>query len=271
MSVELNHLAAQRILLWRVGWLLLATLVVHAVALVATGGDIDGPVSLRKPITFAEATWLLCWSVSLALRWVRLGPKPAWFVTGAVVLFGVGRDHDHGDPGVARRAEPLQLHDHVRRGPDARRRGRAGRRAPRRAGGAAGRGATVRRTARRTPRAHRRHPAAPGRVRDRLRDDLQHEWGLPGLVRRRLRPPAGRLRRAAGVRRRPRGVRLPPAHRGRRPGAAPRDRRARPGAARDAGDAARRPADVRAGSGSCGCGCWSGRWPSDSSYWPRTP
>ena len=90
MSVELNRLAAQRILLWRVGWLLLATLVVHAVALVATGGDIDGPVSLRKPITFAEATWLLCWSVSLALRWVRLGPKPSWFVTGAVVLFGVG-------------------------------------------------------------------------------------------------------------------------------------------------------------------------------------
>src|SRR3954454_2421581 len=80
----------QRTLLWRVGWLLLTTLVVHAVALVATGGDIDGPVSLRKPITFAEATWLLCWSVSLALRWVRLGQKPAWLVTGAVVLFGVG-------------------------------------------------------------------------------------------------------------------------------------------------------------------------------------
>ena len=90
MSVQLNHLTAQRTLLWRVGWLLLATLAVHAVALVATGGDINGPVSLRKPMTFAEATWLLCWSVSLALRWVRLRPKPAWFVTGAVILFGVG-------------------------------------------------------------------------------------------------------------------------------------------------------------------------------------
>ena len=53
-----------------------------------------------------------------------------------------------------------------------------------------------------------------------------------GSLRRRLRPPAGRLRRAAGVRRRPRGARLPAAHGRRRPGAAPRDRRARPGAAR---------------------------------------
>lgn len=84
------RLMSQRTLLWRVGWLLLATLVVHAVALVATGGDVDGPVSLRKPITFAETTWLLCWCVSLALRWVRLGAGPAWFVTGAVILFGVG-------------------------------------------------------------------------------------------------------------------------------------------------------------------------------------
>ena len=47
------QLMSQRTLLWWVGWLLLASLVVHVAALVATGGDVDGPVSLRKPITFA--------------------------------------------------------------------------------------------------------------------------------------------------------------------------------------------------------------------------
>lgn len=79
-----------RAVLWRVGWLLLATMVVHGVALVATGGDVDGPVSLRKPTTFAETSWLLCWCVALALGHVALGRWQERFVGAAVILFGVG-------------------------------------------------------------------------------------------------------------------------------------------------------------------------------------
>jgi len=45
-------------ILWITGAVLLATMVVHLVALAVTGGPVTGPVSLRKPATFAETGWL---------------------------------------------------------------------------------------------------------------------------------------------------------------------------------------------------------------------
>lgn len=76
--------------LWVGGAVLLVAMVVHVVALLLLGGPVSGPVSLRKPATFAETGWLLCWSVALVLP--RLHTR-AWqrHVVGATVLaFGFG-------------------------------------------------------------------------------------------------------------------------------------------------------------------------------------
>jgi hypothetical protein len=76
--------------LWLAGWLLLATMVLHVAALVTTGGAVTGPVSLRKPATFAETSWLLCWSVAMTLPWLRLGRIREGFASVAVLAFGLG-------------------------------------------------------------------------------------------------------------------------------------------------------------------------------------
>src|SRR5215475_14168545 len=77
-------------LLWIVGAVLLATMVFHIVALVVTGGPVSGPVSLRKPATFAEAGWLIAWSVALILPRLRTRPVQRHIIAGTTVLFGVG-------------------------------------------------------------------------------------------------------------------------------------------------------------------------------------
>ena len=76
--------------LWGAGAVLLVAMVVHVVALVLLGGPVGGPVSLRKPATFAETGWLLCWSAALVLPQLR---TRAWqrHVVGATVLaFALG-------------------------------------------------------------------------------------------------------------------------------------------------------------------------------------
>jgi len=45
--------------LWVTGTVLLVVMLVHLVALLVMGGPWTGPVSLRKPATFAETGWLL--------------------------------------------------------------------------------------------------------------------------------------------------------------------------------------------------------------------
>lgn len=72
------------------GWVLLATMVVHIVALVVTGGAVTGPVSLRKPATFAETGWLTAWSVALILPRLRLRAWQRGVVGTTVLLFGIG-------------------------------------------------------------------------------------------------------------------------------------------------------------------------------------
>jgi hypothetical protein len=76
--------------LWLVGGVLLVTMLFHAGALLVTGGPVTGPVSLRKPTTFAETGWLLCWSVALLLPALDLRGWTRHAVAGATVLFGVG-------------------------------------------------------------------------------------------------------------------------------------------------------------------------------------
>jgi hypothetical protein len=76
--------------LWVTGAVLLVTMVVHIAALVITGGPISGPVSLRKPATFAETGWLTAWSVALILPRLRTNAWQRHIVGASVILFGVG-------------------------------------------------------------------------------------------------------------------------------------------------------------------------------------
>jgi hypothetical protein len=76
--------------LWVVGAVLLVTMLVHIVALAVLGGSVTGPVSLRKPATFAETGWLTAWSVALILPRLRTRAWQRHVVGFAVVLFTVG-------------------------------------------------------------------------------------------------------------------------------------------------------------------------------------
>jgi hypothetical protein len=77
-------------ILWVTGMLLLVTMVVHIAALVITGGPVTGPVSLRKPATFAETGWLNAWSVALILPMLRTRAWQRHVVGASTLLFVVG-------------------------------------------------------------------------------------------------------------------------------------------------------------------------------------
>src|SRR5438093_5756196 len=76
--------------LWLTGWLLIATMLAHVAALIITGGPVNGPVSLRKPATFAEAGWLLSWSVALIMPTLRTRAWQRHLAGVATILFAVG-------------------------------------------------------------------------------------------------------------------------------------------------------------------------------------
>jgi hypothetical protein len=72
------------------GTFLLVIMVMHIAALVITGGPVSGPVSLRKPATFAETGWLIAWSVALILPRIRTRAWQRNVIGVAVLLFTVG-------------------------------------------------------------------------------------------------------------------------------------------------------------------------------------
>jgi hypothetical protein len=76
--------------LWYTGTFLFVVMVVHAVILAVTGDTWSGPVSLRKPADFAEAGWLVTWSVALILPVLRTRPWQRLVIGGSAILFGVG-------------------------------------------------------------------------------------------------------------------------------------------------------------------------------------
>jgi hypothetical protein len=76
--------------LWIAGAVLLVTMVFHIVALVVKGGPVSGPVSLRKPATFAETGWLIAWSVALILPRLHTRPVQRHIIGATTVLFGIG-------------------------------------------------------------------------------------------------------------------------------------------------------------------------------------
>lgn len=72
------------------GSLLFVSLIVHGLALVVSGGSIQGPVSFRKAMTFAETGWLLCWSVGWLLPLIRLRRWQQVLLVASTLLFGLG-------------------------------------------------------------------------------------------------------------------------------------------------------------------------------------
>jgi hypothetical protein len=76
--------------LWIAGTALLVTMIAHIAALVITGGPLSGPVSLRKPLTFAETGWLTAWSVALVLPLVRARAWQRHLIGVSVLLFTAG-------------------------------------------------------------------------------------------------------------------------------------------------------------------------------------
>jgi hypothetical protein len=76
--------------LFVVGTMLLGVMTFHLTALLVTGGPLNGPVSLRKPATFAETGWLLCWSVAWLLPQLKMRSWEKGFVAAGALLFGVG-------------------------------------------------------------------------------------------------------------------------------------------------------------------------------------
>jgi hypothetical protein len=76
--------------LWLTGTLLLVALIAHVAVLAIGGGPLTGPVSLRKPATFAETGWLTAWSVALMLPALRTRAWQRHGVGASVLLFVVG-------------------------------------------------------------------------------------------------------------------------------------------------------------------------------------
>lgn len=72
------------------GTVLFLSMVFHLVALAVFGGPLSGPVSLRKPATFSETGWLLCWSVGWLLSLVNFRPWERVTVTTGALVFGLG-------------------------------------------------------------------------------------------------------------------------------------------------------------------------------------
>ncbi len=76
--------------LFAAGGVLLVTMLVHLVALAVTGGAVTGPVSLRKPATFAETGWLTAWCTALIMTRIDMRPLQRHVVGTTVLAFGIG-------------------------------------------------------------------------------------------------------------------------------------------------------------------------------------
>lgn len=72
------------------GTVLFGVMVFHLVAVLVTRGPLSGPVSLRKPATFAETGWLLCWSVGWLLGHLKVRAWEGIFIASGALLFGGG-------------------------------------------------------------------------------------------------------------------------------------------------------------------------------------
>lgn len=85
-----RHSSRLQQVLFASGTALFTSMIVHGVALAVTGGSVHGPTSFRKAMTFAEAGWLLCWTVGWLLPLITMRRWERRLVAFATLLFGVG-------------------------------------------------------------------------------------------------------------------------------------------------------------------------------------
>ncbi|CAA9565192.1 MAG: hypothetical protein AVDCRST_MAG86-990 [uncultured Truepera sp.] len=72
------------------GTVLFLSMIFHLVVLAASGGPLSGPVSFRKPATFSETGWLLCWSVGWLLPLLNFRAWERVVVATGALVFGLG-------------------------------------------------------------------------------------------------------------------------------------------------------------------------------------
>lgn len=84
-----NQASFAQQLLFVAGSALLVSMVVHGLLLVMSGGSIEGPISLRKAMTFAETGWLIAWSVGWLLPLLSLRRWERWLIVGGTLQFAV--------------------------------------------------------------------------------------------------------------------------------------------------------------------------------------
>ena len=76
--------------LYLIGAMLLISAVFHSVVLIATGGSLEGPVSWRKPILFAESFGLTAISVAWVLTFLPKSRVLGWLLAGALGVANFG-------------------------------------------------------------------------------------------------------------------------------------------------------------------------------------
>lgn len=79
---------AQRIL-FITGSVLFVWMLVHIALMLTSSRPMSDPASYRKAATFAETGWLMCWSVAYALPYLRINVWLKWFITSAMLTFGI--------------------------------------------------------------------------------------------------------------------------------------------------------------------------------------
>lgn len=100
-------------LLFVSGSALLVSMLVHGVALAATGFQMQGPVSFRKAMTFAETGWLLCWAVGWLLplitmrRWERITVVAGTWAFAVIETFVMSLQVWRGQPSHYNLATPV--------------------------------------------------------------------------------------------------------------------------------------------------------------------
>ena len=76
--------------LYLIGTMLLISAVIHSVVLIATGGSLEGPVSWRKPILFAESFGLTAISVAWVLTFLPKRRVMGWVLASALGVANFG-------------------------------------------------------------------------------------------------------------------------------------------------------------------------------------
>ncbi|MEM9955851.1 MAG: hypothetical protein AAF846_29900 [Chloroflexota bacterium] len=79
---------SQRIL-FITGTILMVWMLAHGMAMFVLDSPLDGPVSLRKAMTFAETGWLMCWATGFVLPYLQTRRWQRWVIIMGVLQFAI--------------------------------------------------------------------------------------------------------------------------------------------------------------------------------------